>query len=381
MPNKHLKYGGSTIARTLECSGWAKLADSIPRVEEGWGSDAAELGTALHEAMEFLVENNEDAIEIEGMYFNGFTIDHEMVEESLTPALNALDELFRHTAPDHVLIEPFVEIIPNLAGGSIDLLARKGKTVYVIDYKFGHMPVPVENNKQLLFYALCADADPQTQHFFEDAENLVLAIIQPHHPDGALQKWATSLGSLDYFEEDVAKAVGEAEGSTPSFKAGDHCRYCPALAVCPIKTGEADKAARLPQVHVDKLEEYLPLLGDIEDWIKEVRALAQRHLEKGGHVKGFKLVNKRPTRVWTNEAEVEAMVKNMRSVTKADTHTTKLNSPAQMEKLFKKKGIDPSKITDYVSSVSSGLTLAPESDKREAALPAAALKAALNRLD
>ena len=102
-------------------------------------------------------------------------------------------------------------------------------------------------------------------------------------------------------------------------------------------------------------------------------------MEKGGKVEGFKLVNKRPTRVWTDEAMVEALLKKKR-IPKPSMYTTKLNSPAQMEKELKQRNFDPDMITDYISSVSSGLTVAPESDKREAAMPEAALKAALNRL-
>ena len=384
MPNKHLKYGGSTIARTMACPGWASLAETIPQVR-GRASDAAEEGTALHEAMEHLVEFRllKAPGEIQYEIFNDITITEEMVRDRLRPACDAVLSLMdRYRLNyDSMHIEPFVEIIPDRAGGSIDLLcpSADGKTVVLIDYKFGHMPVSAGGNLQLMFYALCADADPATAELFAKCEEIVLAIIQPAHPEGPLLTFRMDVNELDDFDGRVAKAIGEAEGKNPRFHAGDHCLYCPAQAVCPIKTGEADAAAKLPAVHVEALDKYMPMLTDLEKWIASVRALAQQHMEKGGKVEGFKLVNKRPTRIWTDEAEVEALLKKKR-IPKPSMYTTKLNSPAQMEKEFKQRNFDPDMITDYISSVSSGLTVAPESDKREAAMPEAALKAALSRL-
>jgi len=392
MPNIHLTYGGSTIARTIACPGWASSAKQMPK-QEGRGSDAAEEGTALHDAMEWLVKNNytPDLEMCTGMFFNKIAVTYEMITERLQPAHGALMDLFDtyNVSDSDVMLEPFVQIIPDLAGGSIDVLARSrdGKTVIVADYKFGYMPVEVEFNKQLLFYALCADADPLTSEWFDEAEQIVLAIIQPAVPgdedeDEPYQAatWTTDIGMLDTFEEIVATAVQLAEAENPAFEAGDHCRFCPAEVICPIKTGEAQLAAKLPAVAIETLDTYVPLLASIEKWIASVREMALGQLEKGAPVEGFKLVNKRPTRVWTNKVEVEAMLRKNRKFKVGDICTQTLKSPAQMEKVFKAKKIDDTIITDYIVSVSSGVTMAAASDKREAILPKAALRAALERL-
>ena len=79
------------MARTLNCHGWPSLAATLPKVEgNGTGSLAAQLGTALHDAMEWIVDNNSSPSHCIDETFNGFVIDHEMAEEQLTPAFLAI---------------------------------------------------------------------------------------------------------------------------------------------------------------------------------------------------------------------------------------------------------------------------------------------------
>jgi hypothetical protein len=49
---KHLKHGGSTIARTFQCKAWQRLSEDIP---ESPSSTYAEEGTMLHDWMEKIV--------------------------------------------------------------------------------------------------------------------------------------------------------------------------------------------------------------------------------------------------------------------------------------------------------------------------------------
>ena len=51
-----------------------------------------------------------------------------------------------------------------------------------------------------------------------------------------------------------------------------------------------------------------------------------------------------------------------------------------MEKLFATKGVDVGMLSDYITLVSSGTTVAKESDKRPDATPTRALRALAERL-
>lgn len=381
MPTKHLKYGGSTMARTTACAAWVNLSKGIPR---GPTSEAAELGTALHDAMEWVKgDNSRRARDAEGCTFNGIEITPDMVVDKLNPAFFALQCLCINYDITNFVLEPFVELIPDLAGGSIDFLgvSADGKTAVVADYKFGYNLVDPTENAQLLFYALCADADPAVNEMFKHVENIVFAIIQPNDQgEDDMRTWTAPITRLDAFEDEVAAAIKKAEDGDTTPNAGSHCKFCPAEAVCPIKTGLAQQAARLPAVHVDTLAQHLPLVDELEAWIKAVRKMAHEALEQGVKVEGYKLVNKRASRVWTNEADVITKVKNMRGVKFDEACNIKMKSPAQLEKVFKEKGVDFDKISDYITSVSSGTTMAKASDKRKEVPSVGAYRAAMQRL-
>ena len=55
---KHLKFGGSTIARTIQCPAWQRLSEDLPK---GISSPYAEEGTMLHEQMERIIKNHDNA--------------------------------------------------------------------------------------------------------------------------------------------------------------------------------------------------------------------------------------------------------------------------------------------------------------------------------
>ena len=116
----------------------------------------------------------------------------------------------------------------------------------------------------------------------------------------------------------------------------------------------------------------------LEDFIKDLRALAFNMLDKGHKVPGYKLVAKRGTRQWVNEQKViEWADKNKLDIT--DVWESKMKSPAQLEKSIKKRKIELP--DELVTSVSSGSTLVPESDPRPEVLQIGKqLAAALSKL-
>jgi len=391
MTTLHYTIGGSTMARTLACPSWVSLSKDIPKSP---GSAFADDGTLKHSAMELLYNDLDLTPEtlVGSLSYNDIVLTEEMLDTAIYPAINAVEDLLETHYVKTLVTEPFVEFIKGVAGGSIDMLAKSGDgdTVLVIDYKFGHNTVRAKENPQMLFYALCAMADPATSDkFFNNngklPKRLVLAIIQPNDDGPVADVWETDLSVLDDFGKKVNDAVIKVENIsngviTPEYVTGTHCKYCPAAAVCPKKTGAAQKALRLKPTDVAILAEALPLIPEIESWISAVTKLAHEQLEAGVKIPGYKLVNKRASRVWSSEDDIAEVLKKMRRVKHEEVHNYKLKSPAQMEKLFKEKGIDPALLSEYISSVVSGTTIAPESDKRPDAAPQAAIQALVDRL-
>jgi hypothetical protein len=129
-------------------------------------------------------------------------------------------------------------------------------------------------------------------------------------------------------------------------------------------------------IDVQTLGSYLANADILEDWIKDLRALAHQILDSGAPVPGYKLVAKRGTRQWVDEAQAHI---ELRKLGIEPHKEPELVSPAQAEKELKKR-----KMTlpdDLVVSVSSGTTLASADDPRPAVLQIGKqLTAALSKL-
>jgi hypothetical protein len=132
-------------------------------------------------------------------------------------------------------------------------------------------------------------------------------------------------------------------------------------------TGETERALRiqLNSISPEGYSNALIIADRVEEWAKEIRSMAQQALENGIVIPGFKLVPKRPTRQWVNDEGALEALKEM-GLELDELTETKLRSPAQLEKVLKKHKLDLPK--DHVVAVSTGNTIAPESDPRPAVL-------------
>jgi hypothetical protein len=379
----HLKHGGSNAARTLNCAAWHQLSDTVPLTLDGGSNPAADEGTMLHNVMEEIYGGDDWAIPHDvagvllkdGREYKGQELTPELHEGKLIPAIDAIESLMDKYGIDDWEVEPFVRIADDI-GGSIDFLGISDdlKTVVVVDYKFGFHSVNVRDNAQLQFYALAAATDAATSLWFEKAEKIVLAVIQPNDKGPVTDLWELDMDVIDAFETKYLEAVDLSDEPDSLPTAGDWCKYCPAQAICPAKTGEALKASRVSELTADKLAEYLPMAAELAEWIKAVNKMAHEQLELGVPINGWKLVNKRASRVWNDPAAVDMKVRKAKKIKIEDGFDLVLKSPAQMEKVCKKLKVDFKQYDTYISSVSSGTTLAVESDKRPAALPLAGLE-------
>jgi hypothetical protein len=94
--------------------------------------------------------------------------------------------------------------------------------------------------------------------------------------------------------------------------------------------------------------------------MKSMRARANAMLDAGQEVPGFKLVERRANRAWTDEAETIARL-HAQGFERDDIGDWELKSPAQIEKLLGKKAFKNT-MADTVIKKSSGLKMVPESD-------------------
>ena len=371
-----LIVGGSTAKRVINCPGSVALVATMPQQE---GSSYANEGSLLHEAIAIVLDTACAPEDMVGFEAHGLTLTQDLLERKLLPALNLLNEYDPATKLEFKTEEvvSFGDLMPGVFGSS-DIVGRLEGRAVILDWKFGDgVMVEAEENMQLMFYAAAALRTPACAWAFDGVTEIDCVIIQPPY----IRVWTTTLDRIAAFERQLVRAVAASGLPKAPLADGDWCKWCTAKPICPIKTGQLDriKQVAMQSIDVDKLASYLAVADDVEDFIKSVRALAHQMLENDMPVPGYKLVAKRATRHWADPTTAQDALIGL-GLTKTDVTKTELLSVAQAEKVLKKHKIDlPS---DMVVAVSSGSTLAVETDPRPAVVQIGRqLSAALGKLN
>jgi hypothetical protein len=352
----HYPIGGSKAARILNCPGSIDLEARAPYPGE---SPYAREGNALHDAMEYLLDSDDvrTADDVLGLRFNGYTITKSYITECIGPSLRYFDKVVG-SAPYEVEI---TALYPDLddAGGTTDILFQpKPRHMGMIDWKFGKgVKVFAEDNAQMQFYLTCIISE---RDLWDEIDTLDLHICQPRlrHFDS----WTLSIDQLADFRRRFTEAVlGPA-----TLKTGSWCKFCKAAATCPARAREA-RNALLHRERGGKLSEMIDLAPRLRDLADEIMQAAQASLEQGGSITGWKLVEKRASRHWAIDEKQVAAYLRQHGLTEDQFAPRSLVSVAAAEKLLKAQG---DKVQDdKVKKVSSGHTIAPDSDPRDSVAP------------
>ena len=364
----HLPFGGSTAARTLGCPAWHRKSENLPRKPAG---AAAIEGSMHHEVQEKCQRQVITPEACLGLVYTEDDVSRGFGEDDLelsNIAFNATNALLDNLDIDQIEVEPFVQLVEGTAGGSIDLLglSADGKTALVLDYKFGSVPVSVENNAQLLSYAASACADPSTADMFDGVDNVVIAIIQPRKK-GVTFTQTLAVEEVAEFRKKYYKAVVLADEPNAPVIPGPHCRFCPAAPYCSERRLNVVATNLLGKEELSQLQAAADVVIETEAWLKEIKEEMYLQISRGVPLNGWKLVNKRATRKWIHAPTACKAITATKKFKKADLHTRALMSPAQMEKFIKKAKVDID-LTSFIESVSSGTTIAPSSDAAEAVI-------------
>lgn len=384
---KHSAIGASSAARWMTCPGSVELCKKAPPQEQ---SSYALEGTAAHELSELCLVNKAEPSSFIGEKMKcGLEVTEEMAE-AVSVYVNTVEEYQRNGKYIRLTEAKFDLscIYPGLFGTSDCVLVSSDLTSLVVfDYKHGAgKAVDVVENKQLLYYALGAISychvvkewvdDPTIFGWGEKLKHIELVIVQPRcrHKDGEVRSWTVDSRRLNEFADELKAAAVRTEAKDAPLDPGSHCRWCPAMGVCPaigkqaLELAQADFSAVPPSfpapdtLAIERVGQILSFSDLFSDWIKAVEAYALSLLEQGVEVPGFKLVKKRANRAW--QSEDVAADKLGLLLSDSQIWTKKLISPAQAEKLIGKSKI--SLIQDLITVPDNGNTLAPEHDKRPA---------------
>jgi len=376
--------GGSSAAQRINCPGSLELEKKAPEQE---ASDFAARGSMLHAAIELLIVADPATLddaepmmqELVGKNL-GFGEDHEITEEliddKLRPAIKTWFDIVEEYGIDDWFIEQRVslETVINGAFGTAYIIAKdSADRLHILDWKFGDgVPVAAEGNLGLGFYAAGAlyDEDPELQEFTDKISGVVLHIVQPRTGLAKVDPrdtWETTEAWVESLVNQAVEAMDKAALPDAPLKPGSWCRWCRAKAGCSAHAAMASEAlSKAPEsMTAVELADALHKASLLEDWCKAVVKLAQKELESGAAVPGWKLVRGRAgARKWI-DPDVVADICKKKHLKVAEMYKPRvLLSPTEMEKRHKKLYCD--KLSLEVTSKAAGLTLAPDSDKRPA---------------
>ena len=244
-------------------------------------------------------------------------------------------------------------------GGTADFFAiyeEDSKLVlHIVDYKHGAgIPVYAEENSQLLTYAAIINSQ------FFDIEIVRLTIVQPRaHNHDEVQTWETSITRVLQHEQAIVTA-----SQSTKLCAGSWCRYCAAAPDCQVMHELLVKTARLDFAKADiaellELHDLGPTLNEV---LKKIKIKLLEYAKEGAELPAHKVIESVSHRRWNNsEDEILKQLSKLKIGKKLAT-TSKLKSPAQIEKLLP----DKAQLTGLVTQHITGYKVVQENAKGRA---------------
>ena len=385
----HSLLSASGSHRWLACPPSARLAEHF----ESTSSEAAREGTAAHELMEARLnlalglipakEAHKQIAKAEASeYFNGEMDEHiDYVVSEMTEYVQQLKGIYGDKAVTVYLETQFdlSDYVPDCDKVTGDITILYPGTIEIRDLKYGRgVQVFAKDNPQLLMYALGALLKYGKGL---EIENVKTSIIQPrlYHYDSHT---IDSVTFFDWVNTVLVPGAELADKGGGELKAGEHCKFCPAKAVCSemIRTvKDAARRAAESKALIDKLEagalvsiaEMLDLEALITDYYKAAKEFALQQAKEGVSIPGSKLVRGQTKRRIV-DPEGLVMALQMEGHEENDLYVRSLKSLTELEKAVGKREF--AKVAEgFVEKPEGELKLVKESEKGEAVNPVSEL--------
>lgn len=360
---KHAVLSASSSERWLNCPPSARLCEAY----EDKGSDYAAEGTDAHALCEFRLKQAL-GIPAENPIENLSWYNEEMEECAAGYAAYVVEllETAKQTCSDPVvMIEQRVDFSRWVQEGfgTADCILIADGVLNIVDYKHGKgVEVSAESNTQLSLYSLGAleifdgiyDIDRVCVHIFQPRKSNVVSSMMDKID---LYEWA------DTELTEKAQLAYEGQGE---FHCGEWCRFCKAKAEC-RERAEANLALAKYDFEEPALlddAEIADILGKVDAltaWAADVKEYALQQAVSGKEWTGWKLVEGRSNRKYTNDAVVAATVEGAGF----DPYERKVLGITAMQKLLGKSRFEEL-LAPYIEKPQGKPTLVPESDKRPA---------------
>lgn len=363
MSRAHALLSASAAHRWIPCPPSAKLQEKY----EDKGSEYAAQGTSAHTLAEWKVRRLLGDIQPDPRP------DLQYYDQEMEDATDQYAEYIAETIAEAkktcsdpcVMVEQQVDFsrwVPDAFGTADAIVAGSGR-LWITDLKYGtRIEVFAERNPQASCYALgCLE-------LLDDLYGIDLVTIQIFQPRrGHISEWTVSKDELLKWAEETLRPAAElAAAGKGSFCPGDHCRFCKARHECRARADQQMALMRYdfelpPTLADEEIEDILGQVDHLVSWAEDVKTYALESAIGGKHWNGFKLVEGRSVRRYTDE---EAVARAVQADGKYP-YEQKLLGITAMTQLLGRKHFEEV-LGGLVEKPRGKATLVPESDKRPA---------------
>lgn len=365
---KHAYLSASASHRWLACPPSAKLCANI--LDQA--SEYAQQGTDCHELCAYLVEKalGKDVIDpTENLTY----YDAEMqncAEEYRNYVLEQIEAAKEFCKDPRVMIEQrldFSRWVEN-GFGTGDCVIVADEILQIIDYKHG-LGILVSagddkhgGNSQMMCYALGA---LEVFGDIYDINQIKMTIFQPRR-DNISTYTISKEDLLKWADEVLAPTAQLAYVGKGEFNASDHCTFCKVKATCRKRAEYNLELAKydfeMPATLDDtEIAAVLEKVDEMISWGNDIKDYALQQAQSGVHFEGWKIVEGRSKRKYTDENAVADTVKDAGF----DPYEKKLLGITAMSTLLGKKNFEEL-LGGLIYKPPGKPTLVPESDKRPA---------------
>ena len=360
-PSEHAVLSASSANRWLHCPPSVRLSEGYMDKASVFAME----GTSAHELCEYKLRSAL-GMEAENPTENLDFYNTEMEEcaEGYATYILELVEKAKETCSDPVVMVEqrvgFSRYVPE-GFGTADCIIIADETLNIVDYKHGKgVEVSAEDNPQMKLYALGA---LELFDCLYDISKVQMTIFQPRLSNVSvfvmnkadLLNWAN--------DELTAKAELAFEGKG-ELCCGEWCKFCKAKSNCKERARvnmemaqyEFRKSSLLTDEEVVKI---LSRIDELTSWASDVKNFALEQAVRGKQWPGWKVVEGRSNRKYTDEGAVAQVVKNAGY----NPYDEKIMGITNMTKMLGKEKFNEL-LGDFVERSQGKPTLVPEDDNR-----------------
>ena len=360
---EHAILSASSSHRWLNCPPSARLCEGY----DDKSSNFAAEGTDAHALCEYKLRKAL-GMEAENPTENLTWYNSEMEDCAsgyVAFVLELLEEAKKICSDPVVLIEQRLDYSKYVKDGfgTGDCVIIADGTLKIIDYKHGRgVLVEAEDNPQMKLYALGALG------LFDDIydiDSVSMTIYQPRRAN--VSTFTISKADLYAWAEQILAPKAElAYEGKGEFACGEWCQFCKAKADCRERAKTNMELAKYefrqpPLLTDDEVEEVLRKVDELVAWAADIKEYALQAAISGKHWQGYKLVEGRSNRKYTDERAVIAAV----TAAGFDPYERKVLGVTAMTTLLGKKQFNDI-VGSFITKPQGKPTLVPDSDKRPA---------------